>query len=398
MKIAVIGAKGLPPKQGGIEHCCAEVYPRMVAQGNSVDLFARSSYTDTDYPRLDNYDFKGVQVIPLPGLQMRGVDALMTSGLGAIAATFNKYDLVHFHGLGPSLFTFLPRISPSTKVVVTCHGLDWQRAKWGSFSTRLIQMGEKAAVRFAHGLIVVSDALQNYFWQTYHRKTIYIPNAPASYGESDPNFGYGTQLGLEQGRYILFLGRLVPEKRPDLLVDAFSALKPDGWKLVLAGGVSDTKLFTSQLLEKVAKNREIVFAGELRGPRLWEIVRGAGLFVLPSDLEGLPLAMLEAMQEGVPVLASDIPPHQQLISGGRGTLFEAGNSNSCIHSLEWAINHLQELGVMAKNAQRSVQLNYSWDHITAETLKLYSTLLNSPKQVRISEPSKSKLAEVVGKK
>jgi len=124
MKIAVIGAKGLPPKQGGIEHCCAEVYPRMVAQGNSVDLFARSSYTDTDYPRLDNYDFKGVQVIPLPGLQMRGVDALMTSGLGAIAATFNKYDLVHFHGLGPSLFTFLPRISPSTKVVVTCHGLD----------------------------------------------------------------------------------------------------------------------------------------------------------------------------------------------------------------------------------------------------------------------------------
>lgn len=396
MKIAVIGAKGLPPKQGGIEHYCAEVYPRMVNQGHSVDLFARSSYTESSW--LSRYDFEGVQVISLPGLHMRGVDALITSGLGAIAATAKKYDIVHFHALGPSLFTCMPRISPSTKVVVTCQGLDWQRAKWDSFSSRLIQMGEKAAVRFANELIVVSEALQNYFWETYKRRTVYIPNAPASYAESDPDFGYGTQLGLNQKRYILFLGRLVPEKRPDLLVEAFNTLKPSGWKLVLAGGVSDTKSFTSQLLANVAKNPDIVFAGELRGSRLWEIVRGSGLFVLPSDLEGLPLAMLEAMQEGIPVLASNIPPHQQLINGGRGILFEAGNLESCICSLEWAMAHQQELAVMAKNAQRSVQVNYSWDRITSETLKVYTTLLNSSEQVRISEHRESKLAGVIGKK
>jgi glycosyltransferase involved in cell wall biosynthesis len=396
MKIAVIGAKGLPPKQGGIEHYCAEVYPRMVNQGNSVDLFARSSYTES--PALSRYDFRGVQVISLPGLHVRGVDALMTSGLGAIASTIKKYDIVHFHALGPSLFTCLPKISPSTKVVVTCQGLDWQRAKWDSFSSRLIQTGEKAAVRFANELIVVSDALQNYFWQTYNRRTIYIPNAPASYAESDPDFSYGTQLGLEQKRYILFLGRLVPEKRPDLLVEAFNALKPAGWKLVLAGGVSDTKSFTSELLTKVAQNRDIIFAGELRGSRLWEIVRGSGLFVLPSDLEGLPLAMLEAMQEGIPVLASDIPPHKQLISGGRGMLFEAGNVESCMSSLKWAIAHPRELEVMAKKAQRSVQLNYSWDRITAETLKVYATLLDSSEQVTISKHRETNLAGVIGKK
>lgn len=251
MKIAVIGAKGLPPKQGGIEHYCAEVYPRMVAQGNSVDLFARSSYTESGW--LSHYDFQGVQVMSVPGFHMRGVDALITSGLGAIAATAKKYDIVHFHALGPSLFTWAPKIFPSTKVVVTCQGLDWQRAKWDSFSSRLIQTGEQAAVRFADELIVVSDALQNYFWQTYHRRTVYIPNAPASYAESDPDFNYGKGLGLKRKRYILFLGRLVPEKRPDLLVKAFSALKPAGWKLVLAGGVSDTKSFTSQLLADVAK-------------------------------------------------------------------------------------------------------------------------------------------------
>jgi glycosyltransferase involved in cell wall biosynthesis len=396
MKIAVIGAKGLPPKQGGIEHYCAELYPRMVAQGNSVDLFARCSYTDCSW--LERYDYQGVQVISLPGLSVRGIDAFMTSGLGAIAATANKYDIVHFHALGPSLFTCLPRIAASTKVVVTCQGLDWQRAKWGSFSSRLIQMGERAAVRFAHSIIVVSDALQTYFKQSYGRKTVYIPNAPATYGNSDPDFAYGTQLGLEQGRYILFLGRLVPEKRPDLLVEAFSTLKPAGWKLVLAGGISDTKSYTSVLLEQIAKHRNIIFAGELRGSRLWEIVRGAGLFVLPSDLEGLPLAMLEAMQERIPVLASNIPPHQQLLSGGRGMLFEAGNRDSCVSSLDWAIHHPEELATMVQNAHKSVELNYSWDRITADTLKLYTTILNSPEEVLVSEPNNSELAGVIGKK
>jgi glycosyltransferase involved in cell wall biosynthesis len=399
MKIAVIGAKGLPPKQGGIEHYCAEVYPRMVQQGHSVDLFARSSYTDCSWQ--DHYDYKGVQVISLPGLNFRGIDAFVTSALGAVAASTTKYDIIHFHALGPSLFTCLPRLVNNAKVVVTCQGLDWQRAKWGSFSTRIIQTGEKAAVRFAHGLIVVSDALQSYFMQTYGRNTVYIPNAPANYGESDPRFKYGTELGLEQGRYILFLGRLVPEKRPDLLVDAFNAMNVamnvSGWKLVLAGGVSDTKSFTSQLLEKVANNPNIIFAGELRGQRLWEIVRGAGLFVLPSDVEGLPLAMLEAMQEGIPVVASDIPPHKQLISGGRGKLFEAGNLTSCIDTINWAIAHPQELKAMAVNAKRHIQLNYSWNHITNETLKLYTTLLTSPEPIDIYQ-SRAGFAEVMSKK
>jgi glycosyltransferase involved in cell wall biosynthesis len=289
-----------------------------------------------------------------------------------------KYDIIHFHALGPSLFTCIPNLAASAKVVVTCQGLDWQRAKWGSFSSELIHMGERTAVRFADRIIVVSDALQDYFAQTYGRETIYIPNAPASYSNSDPNFGYGKLLGLQPGKYILFLGRMVPEKRPDLLVDAFSQLNPGGWKLVLAGGVSDTKLFTSQLLEKIAKNRDIVFAGELQGERLAEIMRGAGLFALPSDLEGLPLAMLEAMREGVPVLASDIPPHHQLVGDDRGVLFTAGNLESCRQNLEWAIQNPQILSEMAKKAQKHVQHNYSWDSITLKTLQLYEGLLASP--------------------
>ncbi|WP_341526180.1 glycosyltransferase family 4 protein [Nostoc sp. UHCC 0302] len=396
MKIAVIGAKGLPPKQGGIEHYCAEVYPRMVALGHRVDLYARSSYTNSSW--FDHYDFWGVRVVSLPSRNWRGLDAFIASALGAIAACGQQYDIVHFHALGPSLFTFLPRITTSAKVVVTCQGLDWQRAKWGNFSSRLIHMGEKTAVRCAHGLIVVSKDLKSYFLQTYNRDTVYIPNAPASYAGSDPNFAYASSLGLTQGRYILFVGRLVPEKRPDLLLEAFCALKPAGWKLVLAGGVSDTRAFSSKLLETVASHPNIVFAGELQGNRLWEIVRGAGLFVLPSDVEGLPLAMLEAMREGIPVLASDISPHQQLINSRRGMLFEAGNVDSCIRSLDWAINHPTEIAAMAENAQKYVQLHYSWEQITSETLKLYTTVLNSPEPVSVSEPTFSRVPGFVTKK
>lgn len=373
MKIAVIGAKGLPPKQGGIEHYCAEVYPRMVKLGHCVDLFARCSYTGCSWFGQD--EFEGVRVISLPSWRLRGLDAFISSALGAIASCGQKYDIIQFHALGPALFTWVSRLASSAKIVVTCQGLDWQRAKWGNFSSQLILMGEKAAVRFAHGIIVVSKDLKSYFLQTYNRQTFYIPNAPASYGASDHGFTYGKSLNLTPGRYILFLGRLVPEKCPDLLITAFSALKTPGWKLVLVGGVSDTKSFSSKLLTTVASNRDIVFAGELWGSRLWEIVRGSGLFVLPSNLEGLPLAMLEAMQEGVPVLASDIQPHQQLINSERGMLFKSGDLDACISSLNWAIHHPTELAKMAKSAQRYVQMKYSWDFITSETLKLYTSIL-----------------------
>lgn len=383
MKIAVIGAKGLPPKQGGIEHYCAEVYPRMVAQGHAVDLFARSSYTEFAWKQ--EYDYEGVRVISLPCAGWRGVDAFSSSALGAISAIVSNYDIIHFHALGPALFSCLPKVASSAKVVVTCQGLDWQRAKWGNLSSRTIKLGESIAARYADGIIVVSEELRSYFFRTYERQAVYIPNAPASYPKSDANFAFGTSLNLEQNRYLLFLGRLVPEKRPDLLIEAFQKLKPQGWKLVLAGGDSDTKLYVSQLLDALANDPNVVLAGELRGARLAEIVRGAGLFVLPSDVEGLPLSMLEAMREGIPVVASNIPPHQQLIDERRGVLFQAGDLDSCTEKLDWAISHLQEMQDKAQKAKQYVNLNYNWDKITDENINLYQALYGTSKKVLAQE-------------
>ncbi|UBF27322.1 glycosyltransferase family 4 protein [Kovacikia minuta CCNUW1] len=387
MKIAVIGSKGLPPKQGGIEHYCAEVYPRMVAQGHSVDLFARSSYLGLPWFSQTNY--RGVRVISLPSPNLKGIDAFISSALGAIAARGNRYDIVHFHALGPSLFSWLPNVASSAKVVVTCQGLDWQRAKWGKLSSRLIFLGEKTAVRFADGMIVVSDALGSYFKQTYGRETVYIPNAPASYDESDPAFTYGTSLGLEKGRYIIFIGRLVPEKCPDLLIKAFQTLRPLGWKLVLAGGNSDTESYITELGNLSMSSSDILFAGELRGSRLAEIVRGAGLFVLPSNLEGLPLAMLEAMQEGVPVLASDIPPHRQLLGEDRGLLFQAANLDSLVKRLNWALHNSEAMMAMSEKAKEYVKLHYNWDRITDDNLRLYKALSGQSKGSVISDKVKA---------
>src|SRR5579883_1238880 len=379
MRIAVIGSKGLPPKQGGIEHHCAEIYSRMASRGHSVDLFGRSSYTNL--PPYHSYDFKGVQIISLPCLNVRGVDALTSSALAAITTVRSRYDVIHFHASGPALFSCLPQIASnfrwltkstvSPKIVVTCHGLDWRRAKWGNFSSRLIQLGELTAAQFADELIVVSQELQSYFLKTYGRRAVYIGNAPANYAASDASFAYGNSLGLRPKHYILFLGRLVPEKRPDLLVQAFQKLNPPGWKLVLVGGNSDTATFTSNLRELAEASPNILFTGELRGKRLAEIVRGAGLFVLPSSIEGLPLAMLEAMNEGIPVLASDIPVHRQLLSNERGKLFQEGNIEACVSSLSWAINHQHKLADMAKKAQLYVQTQHNWDTITSECLILY---------------------------
>jgi glycosyltransferase involved in cell wall biosynthesis len=241
MKIAVIGSKGLPPRQGGIEHHCAEIYHRIAAKGHEVTLFARSSYINwlfnvpffhkdvrisslPSVPQLgfnSAFFYKDVRIASLPSIPLRGIDALVNSGLAATIASLRQFDIIHFHALGPAIFSWLPRlVNSKAKVVVTCHGIDWQRAKWGKLSTHLIKFGEKATVKHAHEIGVVSEDLGTYFQNKYNRQTTYISNAPSHYSPSNPAFPFGKSQGLAPGRYLLFLGRLVPEKQPDLLIRA----------------------------------------------------------------------------------------------------------------------------------------------------------------------------------
>ncbi|WP_404787661.1 glycosyltransferase family 4 protein [Altericista sp. CCNU0014] len=372
MRIAVIGAKGLPPRQGGIEHYCAEVFPRVVEKGHSVDLFAQSTYTG--FPWFNRHEFRGVNVRTLPSFGVNGIDTLVSSAVASLLTVRPVYDVVHFHALGPGLFSLLPRLATESKIVVTCHGLDWQREKWGKLSGRLIRLGEKASVRFAHEITVVSADLQNYFAKTYGRSTTFIPNAPAGYAASDPDFPFVRSLGAEPGKYIIFLGRLVPEKCPDLLIEAFQSIQAKDWKLILVGGHAAADLFTAKLYRLAATNRNIIFAGELRGARLAEVMRGAGAFTLPSNLEGSPLALLEAMRENIPVIASDIKPHQELLQTDKGLLFKKGDPIALRDCLNWALCHPHQMQMMAEKAKKEILLNYNWNRVSTETIRLYESL------------------------
>lgn len=391
MKIAVIGVKGLPAQQGGIERYCEELYPRLVAQGHQVDLYARPSYGKQSWFSI--YTYRGVRVICLPSINWRGLDAFFSSAIASFATVWQNYDVVHFHALGPALFSWLPRLASSAKVVVTCQGLDWQRAKWGKLSSKIIYWGEKTAVKHVHALIAVSQDLQSYFASTYGLRAAYIPNGPGEFSKSDPDFRYVRSLDLTPDRYFLFLGRLVPEKRPDLLIQAFQKLQNQDWKLVFTGGISDTEKYSDYLQQLAADNPNIIFTGELQGKWLAEVVRGAGLFVLPSDLEGLPLVMLEAMQEAIPVLASDIPPHVQLISPDKGYLFEAGSCDSCVEALNIALQQPEVRAAMAKKAQRQVLAQYNWQKITEENLSIYCSLMSDTPQSSKSAATEAKAVQ-----
>ena len=370
MKIAVIGVKGIPANQGGIEHYCQELYQNIASQEHNVELYARSSYTKAK--SFSTYDCYGVKVISLPSIPFKSLDALVNSFLAAVIATFVKYDIIHFHALGPSIFSWIPRLFCSSKIVVTCHGLDWQRAKWSQLGSSIIRSGERVGVSCANEIIVVSQNLQTYFQKEYGIKPTYIPTAPAKYAESKTVSSYNDSLNLKKGHYILFVGRLVPEKRPDLLLKAFKMIDLPGWKLVFVGDTSNTAKYKMQLLAD--KNEDVIFTNTLTGVPLADVVRNAGLFVLPSDLEGLPLVMLEAMREGIPVLASDIAPHRQLIGEDRGWLFKAGDLPSLVSNLQKLLSNSLNLNVTAKAAQKYVEANYNWKKVTYQNLMLYNKL------------------------
>jgi glycosyltransferase involved in cell wall biosynthesis len=220
---------------------------------------------------------------------------------------------------------------------------------------------------------VVSKGLKTYFSKKYNIDPLYLPNAPRSYVPSQPEFEYSKVLGLQSKQYILYLGKLTPENRPDLLIKAFQKLQPAGWQLVLAGGVDNSVNYTVELLKMVRRENNIIFTNEIRGCFLTEIVRGAGLLIAAGDSSdlGASSSILEAMREGIPILASDTPAHQELIATNRGLLFESGNLNSLITQLEYALSEPDLLQAMAKQAQMYTTINHGWDRIIYGHLSVY---------------------------
>lgn len=372
-RVAMIGHKFIPSRNGGVEVVVGNLAPHLVKRGYDVTCYNR---TNADFKKarkngpLDK-EYRGVRLIWTPTVNRRGLAAMTASTFATIMAAFGPYDLIHFHTEGPCFLCWLPRLT-GKKIVVTIHGLDHMRQKWGKFASAYILAGERAAVRHAHSIIVLSTGVRDYFMEKYNRKTVLIHNGIDPV-EKRPANEITRQFGLIPGEYILFLGRLVPEKGIHYLIKAYRALHTDK-KLVIVGGTSDTDDYVWQLYDMAKDDPNIIFAGFQQGQVLEEMYSNAYLYVLPSDLEGMPLTLLEAMNYGCCCVTSDIGECVDVMDGC-GFSFPKGNVEALRDTLQDLCDHPEKAEASREKAREVVSAKYTWQDIAAKTDELYTKVL-----------------------
>jgi glycosyltransferase involved in cell wall biosynthesis len=372
MRIAYIGLKGLPGTYSGVETHVHELGTRLVQRGHDVTAYVRPQYTPA-HVQTD----EGIKLRHLPTIHTKHLDATIHSFLAALHTIMMHYDVVHFHTIGPGCFTLLSRMSRA-RVVSTIHRFDYLSGKWGRLARGCLRLAEQINLQVPHATIVVAPFLQAHYQERGH-STKYIPN-----GVPVPPPGIGRtrirEFGLEPNQYVLFLGRLVPEKRPDWIIRAFQRLSGGAMRLVIAGGSSATDQYVRELKELAgpAANR-ILFTDTVYGRLKEELLANTRLFVLPSALEGLPITLLEAMSYGRPCLVSDNPPHRDDIQDGQNGF--SHRTADFDHLYERLRDLLQavpdDLVGIGEAARQTVARNYDWEKIVDQIEHLYRTVLGT---------------------
>ncbi|MCD8338052.1 MAG: glycosyltransferase family 4 protein [Lachnospiraceae bacterium] len=360
----MLGHKTMPARdssRGGIEVVVEELSIRMAAQGHDVTCYNRTGF---DNGGLQEY--KGVKLKPVYTIHRKGLAAVTSSIFAAFHAAFGKYDVVHFHAEGSCAMIWLPKLL-GKKCIATIHGLDWQREKWGKgIGSRYIRFGEKTAVKYADEIIVLSKGVQVYFWKNYHRKTVFIPN-----GVNRPEIREAKEIkerfGLEKDSYILFLGRIVPEKGLRYLIEAYKGLNTDK-RLVIAGGSSDTDKFAEELKEMAGEN--VIFTGFVSGRLHEELYSNAYIYVLPSDLEGMPLSLLEAMSYGNCCVVSDIEECSEVVND-KAVVFHKSDVRELREKLQELMDDMEVVERYKSEATEFICRKYSWESVMEKTLHLY---------------------------
>ena len=367
MKIAMIGHKRIPSREGGGEIVVEELSTRLVKKGHIVDVYNRKGKNVLDknikVEKIKNY--KGVNIKEVFTFQNKSLNAIVYTILATMRAIFGHYDVIHFHAEGPCSMIWLPHLF-KIKTIATIHGLDWQRAKWGGFATKYLKFGEKMAVKYADEIIVLSSGVQKYFKETYGRNTTFIPN-----GVNRPQLKEAKKIkekwGLEKDSYILYLARIVPEKGLHYLMDAFKEIDTDK-KLVIAGGSSHTNDYFEEIKRKSKEDSRVIMTGFVQGDILDELYSNCYLYCLPSDIEGMPISLMEAMSYGCNVLTSDIEECTQ-VTGEYTTAFEKGNVESLKEKLQEILNGKNRKS--EKEISDYVLRRYNWDDVVKRTENLY---------------------------
>jgi len=371
MKIAYIGQKGMPTKFGGIERHVENLALNLAEMGHDIFVYTRPWYTDRALQ-----EFKGVNLVSIPSIKTKNLDAISHTFFCSIHALFKDYDIIHYHGVGPALLSWIPRLFKfRTKVIVTFHCKDSQHEKWGRIAQFFLRLGEFFAVTYPHETITVSKALRKYCLKKFKKSTTYIPNG-ADIPEMMGDNIIKEKFGLYNKSYVFIAVRLVKHKRLDLLVDAFKNTKTDK-KLVIAGGSAFTDDYVAQLKKRAADDKRIIFTGYQSGEALEQLFYNALLFVHPSDLEGLPVSVIESMAYSVPSLVSSIPEHLELIPEDLQSylVFKQGNVGDLEIKLAKLLQNPDWLPTFGQRLKESVKENYNWRKIAYSTEKLYKDTL-----------------------
>jgi len=366
MRIAYIAVKGMPIG-GGIEKLTEEIGTRMVKKGHQVVVYSSRDYGTTDG------EFKGMEVRTVPSLNTKSFHkpSICLHAIHDVIGQRNV-DIVHVHAVGPSLFSIFPRLKGIPTVVQT-HGLEWKRDKWGFVAKTFFKFADYTAVYFPHKTTSVSKIQKKYYEEKFGREIVYIPTGVNVARKLKPQ--WILEQGLEPGRYILFAARLVEEKGAHYLIEAFRPIQTD-MKLVIAGDAAHSEKYKVSLRQKAAGDKRIIFTGFVTGEPLEELFSNAYLFCLPSTLEGLPIALLEAMSYGNCCLASDIPENMEAMEK-HGYLFRSRDPEDLRRMLAYLVEHQQKVEEKKEQAKRYVIQHYSWDKITDQMEALYFSLLDT---------------------
>lgn len=354
----MLGLKGIP-FPAGIENFTEEVGWRLVERGHQVTVYVR--------PYVDVRDVhRGVRIRHLPSLHTKHLDALSHTFLASLDVLFADVDIVHYHALGPSVFSLLPRLR-GMKTIAQVHGLDWQRAKWSSFASRCLEAAEYAAVYFPHRTIAISTTLKAYFEAKYHRPVDYLPTGVKDYENREPR--EIRKWGLDKENYILFLSRLVPEKGCHYLIEAYERLAP-AKRLVIAGPCAAGEDAYCATLRR-PDNRNVIFTGAATGELLEELFSNAYVYVLPSEVEGLSHALLQGLSFGRCVLASDIEPNREAL-GECGMTFKSRDVSDLQQKLQYLLDHPDFVHACGTAAKARVRAHYSWDTVVDRLEAIYA--------------------------
>jgi glycosyltransferase involved in cell wall biosynthesis len=370
LRIAFIGLRGVPAGEGGIERHVEELGARLAARGHEVTVYARRNYVQKRVP-----EYRGMRVRYVASAGTKHLDFIAHSAASSLLVLRDAPDIVHYHAVASGLVAPLPRYLSRSKVVLTVHGLDYDRAKWGRAARIALKTGTRLSARVPHATITVSQALADHFAANLGRKATYIPNGiPEAHLE--PLGGLAERLGISPVRYLLFVGRLVPEKAPDLLLAAFAQVPTDA-RLVIAGGSGFTDGYTERLRRAAAADPRVVMPGPVFGSELSALYTNAAAFVLPSSLEGLPITLLEAIGHRSPVVVSDIAPHVEVVgaTGPGRRVVPQGDQTALAAAMAEVLANVQDERAAAELLSSQVAARYSWDSATDLTERIYNRLV-----------------------